>query len=121
MRSGTSPVVKLLPATLNRAQAEAFFHEVAPILRSERAEVVFDFSEVRQLDGAGVEMLLRCMAEVMKGNGDLKLSAIPPVSTIILELTGVDCLFEIFENTADAVQSFTQFPAQAFQQTGMSW
>ena len=114
-------MVKVLPPVLNRAQAEAFFAEVAPLLETDRPQVVFDFSEVRQLDGAGVEMLLRCMEEVMKGNGDLKLASIPPVSTIILELTGADCLFEIFENTADAVQSFTHFPVHAFQQPGMSW
>lgn len=121
MRLGTPPVVKVLPATLNRSQASAFLLEVEPVLKAERAQIVFDFSQVRQMDGAGVEMLLHCMEEVMKTDGDLKLSAIPPISTIILELTGVDALFEIYENTSDAVQSFHQFPAHTFQVTEMSW
>jgi len=77
--------------------------------------LVFDFSGVRQLDSAGIEMLLRCLEEVMKRNGDIKLAAVPPAPAVILELTGVDRFFEIYENASDAVESFHQFPAHALQ------
>jgi len=69
------------------------------------------------LDSAGIEMLLRCMEEAMKRNGDVKLAAVSPQVTVILELTRVDRLFEIFENPSDAVESFHRFPVQAFRQT----
>jgi hypothetical protein len=52
----------------------------------------------------------------MKRNGDVKLAAIPPGAAAILELTRVDRLFEAFDNTADAVNSFQQLPANGFQQ-----
>lgn len=51
----------------------------------------------------------------MKRNGDVKLAAIPPQATSILELTKVNHLFEIFDNVSDAVDSFHQTPVSAFQ------
>jgi hypothetical protein len=53
----------------------------------------------------------------MKRNGDVKLASIPPGATAILELTRVDRLFEAFDSTADAVNSFLQFPIKPFQQS----
>jgi len=121
MRLGTPPVVKVLPATLNRSQASAFLLEVEPVLKAERAQIVFDFSQVRQMDGAGVEMLLHCMEEVMKRNGDLKLAAVAAGPRAVLEFTGIDGLFEIYEDAAQAVQSFNQLPAEAFEQLPPVW
>ncbi len=45
----------------------------------------------------------------MKRNGDVKLASIPPAAAAILELTRVGRLFETFDSTADAVNSFDQF------------
>ena len=52
----------------------------------------------------------------MKRNGDVKLAAIPPGAAAILELARVDHLFEAFDSTADAVNSFHRFPTNSFQQ-----
>ena len=80
-----------------------------PILKSDQPRVVFDFCHVRRMDSLGVEMLLHCMEEVVKRDGDLKLAAIPPQLAVILELTRVDRLFEVYETTSDAVESFYGF------------
>jgi anti-anti-sigma factor len=109
-------IVKHLPEKLSLEQANAFFCEVEPLLRIDRPRIVFDFSNVLLLDSAGVQILLLCLEEVMKRNGDVKLAAIPPGPAKILELTEVDCLFENFENTADAVESFHRIPEYPFQQ-----
>lgn len=109
-------VVKQLPESVGLNQSREFFREVAPLLDGDGPSVVFDFSEVRQLDSSGIEMLLRCMEEAMKRNGDVKLAAVSPQVAVILELTRVDRLFEIFENPSDAVESFRRFPVQAFRQ-----
>jgi hypothetical protein len=76
---------------------------------------VLDCSKVRQLDSAGIHVLLRCLEEAMKRNGDVKLASVPPGAAAILELTRVGHLFEAFDNTADAVQSFHQFPMEPVQ------
>jgi anti-sigma B factor antagonist len=109
-------VVKRLPESVTLNQAQQLFWEVAPLLEGDRPRLVFDFSEVRQLDSAGIEMLLHCMEEAMKQNGDVKLAAVSPQVAVILQLTRVDRLFEIFEKPSDAVESFHRFPLEAFRE-----
>jgi anti-sigma B factor antagonist len=105
-------VVKQLPQQLKLGQVAAVLREIAPLFKADRPRVVFDFSQVRQIDSAGVDMLLHCMEEAMNRDGDLKLAAVPPESAVILELTRVDRLFEVFENVEDAVDSFHGLPVR---------
>lgn len=49
----------------------------------------------------------------MKRNGDVKLAAVPPVGAGLLELTGVKRLFDIFDTTAEAVNSFHHLSTSA--------
>jgi anti-sigma B factor antagonist len=116
MTSGRPVVVKQLPEKLSVEQGRIFFREVEPFLKADRPRVVLDCSKVCHLDSAGIQVLLHCLEEAMKRNGDVKLAAIPPAAAKILELTTVDRLFEAFDNTSDAVNSFYQFPIPAFQQ-----
>jgi anti-sigma B factor antagonist len=117
MTSERPVIVKQLPEKLSVKQGRVFFRDVESSLKTDRPRVVLDCSKVRQLDSAGIQVLLRCLEEAMKRNGDVKLAAIPPGAAEILELTRVDSLFEAFDNTADAVNSFHQFPVNEFQQT----
>jgi anti-sigma B factor antagonist len=115
MTTGKPVVVKQLPETVSAQQAEICFRELEPVLQGDRPRLVFDFSAVRQFDSAGVELLLRCMEEAMKRNGDLKLASLSPQLAVILEMTRVDRLFEIFGNSNDAVESFHRFSPAAVQ------
>ncbi|HEV2115345.1 MAG TPA: STAS domain-containing protein [Terriglobales bacterium] len=108
-------IVKRMPDRINLKQAREFQHEVQPLLRSDRPQLVFDFSAVRRMDAAGVDMLLECMAEVMKYDGDLKLAALSPQAAVVLELTRADRLFEIYETVSDAVRSFSGFLPNAMR------
>lgn len=113
--SDSRPVVVLqLPENLIQGTARSFFQEIVSLLRADRPRVVFDFSQVSKLDSSGVEFLLNSMEEVLKRNGDLKLAALPPAPAIVLELTKVDRLFEVFDRATDAVESFHRFPLHAF-------
>lgn len=115
MTTGKPVVVKRLPETVSEPQSRIFFRELEPILDSDRPRIVFDFTGVRTFDSAGVELLLRCMEEAMKRNGDLKLASLSPELAVILEMTRVDRLFEVFENCNDAVESFHRFSPSALQ------
>jgi anti-sigma B factor antagonist len=97
-------------------QARQFQLEVRPFFRSDRPQVVFDMAAVRQLDAAGVDMLLQCMAEASRRDGDLKLASLSPHAAVVLELTRTDRLFEIYETTTDAVKSFSSFLPNAVRQ-----
>jgi anti-sigma B factor antagonist len=121
MSAGNGVIVVQLPESVSRAHAHVFFREVDASLKADRPHVVFDFSAVRHLDSTGVEMLLHCMEEAMKRGGDVKFAAIPPGPAVILELTRVDRLFEIFENAADAVESFHRFPPHTTKHNQPAW
>jgi anti-anti-sigma regulatory factor len=116
MTSGRLVAVKQLPETLSLKQGRLFFREVDSCWNADRPRVVLDCSKVRQLDRAGIQVLLSCLEEAMKRNGDVKLAAIPPEAAATLELARVDHLFEAFDSTADAVNSFHQSPTKSLQQ-----
>lgn len=109
-------VVKHMPERINLKQAREFLREVQPFLRADRPQVVFDFSRVRQMDAAGVDMLLHCMGEAMKRDGDVKLASLSPQAAVILEMTRTDRLFEIYETASDAVRSFSGFLPNAMRE-----
>jgi anti-sigma B factor antagonist len=100
--------VKQLPANMVRRGAQDFFREVEPFLKSDRAHLVFDLSEVACLDSAGVDALLRCLQEASSRDGDLKLAGVSAELGAILEWTKAGRLFEVFESASDAVHSFHQ-------------
>jgi anti-sigma B factor antagonist len=108
--------VKRVPALLNTRQARQFHDEVRPLLRVDRPQIVFDLAAVRQIDAAGIDMLLQCMTDASRRDGDLKLANLSPHAAVILELTRTDRLFEIYETATDAVKSFSSFLPNAVRQ-----
>jgi anti-anti-sigma factor len=106
-------VVMQVPEVLNAREVQNFMQELGPLLESNRPRVVFDCSLVRSMESAGVEMLLRCLEEVLKRDGDLKLAALSPEAEVILELMRVARVFETFQTCEEAVRSFSAVPADA--------
>jgi hypothetical protein len=56
-------------------------------------------------------MLLHCVEQVIRQDGDLTLAAVPAEIMVVLELTCIDRLFEIFDCNSDAVESYTRLAA----------
>jgi anti-anti-sigma factor len=83
-----------------------FFRELESRMNVDRPCVVLDCSRVREMDRFAIHMLLCCLEEAMKRDGDVKLAAVSPSARQILEATRVDRLFEIYDTEADAVNSF---------------
>src|SRR2546430_12468696 len=94
-------VVKRMPERINLKQSREFLREVQPFLKADRPQLVFDFSTVRQMDAAGVELLLQCMSEVMKRDGDVQLASLSPQAAAVLELTRTHPLFHGYENATN--------------------
>lgn len=116
METSRPVVVKRVPERFNLKQARSFLKEVRPFLNSDRPQLVFDMSQVKQIDAAGVDMLLQCMNEAMKRDGDLKLASLSPQACVVLELTRTDRLFEIYETSTEAAKSFSSFLPNAVRQ-----
>ena len=115
METSRPVVVKRMPEKVNQQEAKKFFADVQAFVNSDRPQLVFDLSQVRQLDAAGIEMLLRCVEEVMKRDGDLKLASLSRQASMVLELTRTDRLFEIYENSTEAARSFSGFLPNAMR------
>jgi anti-sigma B factor antagonist len=109
-------VVMQVPEILNVKEVHNFMQELGPLLESNRPRIVLDCSQVCSMESAGIEMLLRCLEEVLKRDGDLKLAALSREAEVILELMRVARVFETFETCEEAVRSFNVIPADAVPQ-----
>jgi anti-anti-sigma regulatory factor len=108
---GMRPVnVRRLPDVLSVQQKVAFLHDIAGIMNTNRPRLVLDCSKLRECDLSTIHLLLHCLEEAMKRNGDVKLAAVPAHAAIRLVTTGVARLFETFDSTEEAVNSFHQLP-----------
>jgi anti-sigma B factor antagonist len=106
-------VVMQMPEELNMDGARRFLQELEPLLECHRPRIVLDGSQVSYIDSAGVEMMLHCLEEAMKRDGDLKLAALSRESEVVLELMRVARVFETFATDDEAVRSFNALPAEA--------
>ena len=102
--------VMQLPERVNRKRGRLFLRELEHCMNIDRPCIVLDCSQVLQMDRSAIHLLLCCLEETIKRNGDAKLAAIPADAGSLLELTGVNRLFEIFETNAEAVKSFNRAP-----------
>ena len=90
METSRPVLVKRVPENMNHREAQRFFADVRPLLNADRPQLVFDLSQVRQLDVAGIEVLMQCMSMAMRKDGDLKLASLSDHAAIVLELTRTD-------------------------------
>ncbi len=116
MSTNRPVIVMQMPEQLVLGQVPSFKQELAPLLESHRPRIVLDCSQVRYIDSAGIEMLLHCLEEAMKRDGDLKLADVSKEAQVILELMRVDRVFEIFMTAEEAVRSFNGVSAEAAPQ-----
>jgi anti-anti-sigma factor len=105
--------VKQLPGTLSLKQGRQFFDELESCMNVDRPCIVLDCSKIFQMDRSAIHLLLCCLEEAMKRNGDVKLTAVSAEAIAILKLSGVDRLFEVFDTNADAINSFHRIPEDA--------
>ena len=100
--------VKQLPPVFNAKQERMFLREIESCLNVSRPCIVLDCSEARQIDRPFLHLLLCCLEEAMKRNGDVRLAALRPDARAILKLAGIQRLFKSYETVAEAVESFQQ-------------
>ena len=102
--------VKRLPESLTVQDKIEFRREIESVMTGNRPQVVIEWSSTEDCDQPVIDLLLDCLEEAMKRNGDVKLAAVPPAAAAVLETTGVAGLFEMFETAAEAVNSFYRIP-----------
>ena len=95
-----------LPESTNSHQVKAFLRELSDCAQVGRPRIVIDCSAFRRWDQAVLLLLLFCLEEAIKRNGDVKLAAVPAEAKALLESTGVARLFETFATVVEAIDSF---------------
>ena len=102
----TAVLIQRLPEKISGKNVRHLLRELQVYLNSDHPKLVFDMSQVEQMDSSGIEMLLDVLQEVNHRDGDLKLAAPSAAARTFLELTRLDRLFEIFESSAEAAAAF---------------
>lgn len=100
--------VKHLPEQVDTKQLRNLLRELEDCTSADRPCIVLDCSRLCQMDRAAIRALLDCLEEAMKCNGDVRLAAVSPDARMMLELTGVDRLFQIFGTNQEAIDSFNR-------------
>jgi anti-anti-sigma factor len=113
-------IVKQLPETDNDEQGWAFLEELKMSLQVERPRIVLNCASVRSFGRSSLHLLLCCLEEAMKRNGDVKLSAMSKSARTILAASGMDRLFQVYEDDAAAVKSFQRLPILTIPQLSTS-
>jgi anti-sigma B factor antagonist len=103
--------VEQLPEITSEDQGRCFLARIQARMSDRRPSLVLDCSGLSQMDRPVLHLLLSCLEEAMKRNGDVRLAALSPSAQAMLKLIGADRLFQSFSSNADAVDSFHQYPA----------
>jgi len=105
LRAG-AVAVRELPESLTGLQGRSFFSGLEEDVIGGNSCIVLDCSEVLQVDRPAIYLLLCCLEEALKHDGDVKLASVPSGTKAILELTGAARVFESFDTKTEAIMSF---------------
>jgi len=105
-----SVVVKQLPPTRDPQHQDLFLAEVQAAMGQRRPRVVLDCSRLQELDASVMHLMLRCLEEALRRNGDVRLAALAPAAEPAFAAAGLDRLFDVYQTAAEAVVSFQQGP-----------
>lgn len=112
-------VVKQVPGTTRGREARLFLREIEKCVEMDRPRIVLDCSNLRHLDRPAARLLICCLEEAMKRNGDVKLAALPVGAELVLELVGLGTIFEAYGTVAEAESSFHELPKFTMQHEAM--
>ncbi|MBP9501054.1 MAG: STAS domain-containing protein [Candidatus Promineofilum sp.] len=86
----------------NVAQFDNVLKEVA----GRKSNIVLDMSGVDYISSAGLRAMISLLREVKKQRGDVRLAAPSERVVEVLQLAGLDSLFEVYDSEVAAVGSF---------------
>jgi anti-sigma B factor antagonist len=105
--------VRKLSRIETRLDEIAFLRGIEGMMNINRPRLVLECSSMGECGSAVIRLLLHCLEEAMKRNGDVKLARVPAATAAALQATGVARLFEMFDSTTEAVNSFHRLPQAA--------
>jgi anti-anti-sigma factor len=106
----SSAVVKEFPDCLNVGACRTFLRELQLFLsQTYKPQIIFDLSGISHMNAAGIDLLLQCVTAVANRDGVIKLAAAAPQTALVLELTQLNDVVEIYNSVEEAAGSFGIF------------
>jgi anti-sigma B factor antagonist len=102
-----------LPDQREGLPEQTVYSHLESCINVDRPAVVIDCSNIEFLDRPALHLLLCCLEEAMKRNGDVRLAALRPEVRVVLHSTGIDYLFQCFETVDEAVESYGRMQVNA--------
>jgi anti-anti-sigma factor len=86
--------------------APQFDKALKDIMEGGRHNIVLNLAEVNYMSSAGLRGMVSALRECKKNRGDVRIAAASERVNEVLELAGLDSLFQLFESSTAAVGSF---------------
>jgi anti-anti-sigma factor len=106
-----------LPENFSRVASRALAKELDYHLLTDQPCVIVDLSRVKQIDRHGLDMLLGVMTKVARHDGSVQLGEISPQAAIMLELTRMDRIFDMFPRISEDAAILSVATPQVAEQT----
>jgi anti-sigma B factor antagonist len=81
-------------------------HYVDDLVRQGRLKILLDLGGVTYIDSAGIGMMIAKYLSVRRKGGDLKLLHLTARGLLVMTITRLLTVFEIFESEEEALRSF---------------
>jgi anti-anti-sigma factor len=98
--------VHQIPADSAAKAQQAFLHELRQHAEAERPRFVIDCVNIASMTPSTINLLVCCLEEAMKRNGDVRLASLHSEALGALAAAGLDRLFETFDTIEAAILSF---------------
>ena len=94
-------IIVIVSGEIDLYTAPRLHSELAAVVGSSAsARVVVDMSGVEFCDSTGMNVLLSCLRQAREQDGELELAAPRPAVRKILQVTGLDSVFTVVNDTA---------------------
>jgi len=107
--AGDVTIVDLRGRLVVGAEGAALRRQVRDLLHDGKNKLLLNASQVEFIDSSGLGELVTALRSVRKQGGELKLLNLGEKFHDLLRITKLYSLFEITDDEASAVRSFTQF------------
>jgi anti-sigma B factor antagonist len=84
---------------------------VSELLRQGRKKILVNLAEVTYIDTSGLASLVNVLVHARKQGGELKLVNLPQRVNELMQITKLYTVFDIYDDEAAAVRSFSQAAA----------
>lgn len=100
-------VIVLKSEGLDSKNSSVFTQKVIDLINlNDLKFVVFDLKDLKFIESSGFSSFLKILRFLITKQGDLKLACMSEEVKAMFELVSMHKIFEIYNNTADAVSSF---------------